>query len=134
MEHTFTMCLNTHSGLHTNLTGYASIYIRFSNNTVGVSWSYTSCLYTYLSSIYSHCTITWFLALWTVIHWPLSVKCMRNWKCTFYRHYCICLKIFWPADFLIKHKLIHIITLHINSFIISLFQKCFLWYELQGCM
>jgi len=36
MEHTFTMCLNTHSGLYTNLIGYATIYIRVSNNTVCV--------------------------------------------------------------------------------------------------
>ena len=63
MEHTFTMCLNNHSGLHTNLIGYASIYVMFSSNTVGVRWSYSFCLYMYLSGVYSHWTITGLLAL-----------------------------------------------------------------------
>jgi len=70
MEHTFTMCLNTHSGLHTNLIGHASIYIRFSDNTLGVRWSYCFCFYTYLSGVYSHWTVTWFLA-WMDIHWQI---------------------------------------------------------------
>jgi len=73
MDHTFTMCLNTHSGLHTDLIGYGSIYIKFSDNTVGVRWSYSSCLYIYLSGVYSHLTITWLLALWTDIHWQIKV-------------------------------------------------------------
>jgi len=47
------------------------MYIIFSNNTVGVRWSYSSCLYTYLSSVYSRWTVTWLLALWTDIQWQI---------------------------------------------------------------
>jgi len=78
MEHISTLCSNTYSGLHINLFVYATMYIRFSNNTVGVRCSYSFFLYTYLSSVYSHWTVTWLLALRTDIHWQTNVLNARG--------------------------------------------------------